>query len=111
VLPLALFSEVQLFLEPLGFTLLITYSLISGEFVSLALSMLFVGISYLVVALFGVKYSFKERLKLLLLMPFTWPLFYLIVWIEFHALMRSLHMVLRGDTLEWQKWKREGLDA
>lgn len=111
VLPLALFSEVQLFLEPLGFTLLITYSLISGEFVSLALSMLFVGISYLIVALFGVKYSLKERLQLLLLMPFTWPLFYLIVWIEFHALMRSLHMVLRGDTLEWQQWKREGLDA
>lgn len=111
VLPLALFSEVQLFLEPLGFTLLITYSLISGEFVSLALSMLFVGISYLVVALFGVNHSLKERLQLLLLMPITWPLFYLIVWIEFHALMRSMHMVLRGDTLEWQQWKREGLDT
>lgn len=111
VLPFAMLAEIQLLLEPIGATLLITYSLISGEFVSLALSMLFVGISYVMVALFGVRLKVRERIGLVLLWPFTWPLFYIIVWIEFHALMRSLHMGLRGDELEWQKWKREGIDA
>jgi hypothetical protein len=28
---------------------------------------------------------------------------------EFHALLRSMHMVIRGDALEWQKWQREGI--
>lgn len=111
VLPLALFAELQLILEPISATLLITYSLISQEFVSLALSMLFVGISYFIVATFGLRLSLWERLRLVLLWPFTWPLFYMIVWIEFHALIRSLHMGLRGDELEWQEWKREGIDT
>ncbi len=78
---------------------------------SLALSMLFVGLSYFVVAVFGVRLGMWERVRLLLLWPFTWPLFYMIVWIEFHALLRGLHMGLRGDELEWQEWKREGIDT
>lgn len=109
VLPFSLFAEIQLLLEPIGITLLVTYSLVSGEFVSLALSMLFVGISYFVLALFGNRLSLKERAELILLWPVTWPLFYLLVWIEFNALLRSTHMVMRGDELEWQKWQREGL--
>ncbi len=109
ILPFSMVAEAQLLLEPIGFTLLLTYSVISGEYVSLALSMLFVGISYMVVALFGNELTLRERLQLLVLWPLTWPLFYLVVWIEFHALMRSVFMVLRGDTLEWQSWKREGI--
>lgn len=109
ILPYSMFSEIQLLLEPIGATLLITYSLISGEFVSLALSMLFVGISYVIVATFNSSMTWKERLGLIALWPVTWPLFYLLVWIEFNALVRSLQMVLRGDTLEWQQWQREGV--
>jgi biofilm PGA synthesis N-glycosyltransferase PgaC len=109
ILPFAVLAEMQLLLEPIGFTLLATYSVISGEYVSLALSMLFVGISYLVVALFDNKLTVRERITLILLWPITWPLFYIVVWIEFHALLRSAFMVLRGDTLEWQRWEREGI--
>lgn len=111
VLPLALFAELQLILEPISATLLITYSIISGEYVSLALSMLFIGISYIVIALFGEHMKFSERLKLIGLWPITWPLFYVIVWIEFHALIRGLHMGIRGDEIEWQSWEREGVDS
>lgn len=109
ILPYALFSELQLLLEPIGATLLITYSIMSSEYVSLALSMLFIGISYVIVALFAPKLSLKQRLGLFAAWPSTWLLFYMIVWIEFHAFLRSVHMVLRGDALEWQKWKREGI--
>jgi poly-beta-1,6-N-acetyl-D-glucosamine synthase len=109
ILPYTMLSELQLLLEPIGATLLITYSLLSSDFVSLALSMLFVGVSYVVVATFGVKMTLWQRVKLLLFWPFTWPLFYIVVWVEFHALLRSLQMVVRGDALEWQHWKREGI--
>lgn len=111
ILPFALLAEIQLILEPIGATVLLIYSLLAGEFVSLALSMLFVGISYGVVAVFGKYLSWKERLQLIILWPLTWPLFYLVVWIEFQALMRGIHMVLRGDELEWQNWKREGVQS
>lgn len=109
ILPYAMFSELQLLLEPIGATLLITYSVIANDYVSLALSMLFVGISYVIVAIFGKKLPMRQRFGLIALWPFTWLLFYIVVWIEFHALLRSAHMVLRGDTLEWQQWKREGI--
>jgi len=109
ILPFALFAEIQLLLEPIGATLLLTYSIVSGEYVSLALSMLFVGISYFMVAIFGTRLTLRERFELLAMWPITWPLFYIVVWIEFHALLRSTHMVLRGDSLEWQQWKREGI--
>lgn len=109
ILPFALLAEMQLILEPIGFTLLLTYSIVSGEFVSLGLSMLFVGISYIVVALFDNKLTLRQRLSIIALWPFTWPLFYIVVWIEFHALLRGAFMVLRGDALEWQKWEREGI--
>lgn len=109
ILPFALFAEIQLLLEPIGATLLLTYSIVSGEYVSLALSMLFVGISYFMVAIFGTRLTFRQRFELLAMWPITWPLFYIVVWIEFHALLRGAHMVLRGDSLEWQQWKREGI--
>ncbi len=109
VLPLALISELQLLLEPIGATLLVTYSIIAGEYVSLALSMLFIGISYLAVALFARNLRLSERLRVMFLWPLTWPLFYVLVWVEFHALLRSIHMGLRGEPITWQNWGREGI--
>jgi len=109
ILPSAVLSEIQLLLEPIGATLLLTYSFVSGEYVSLALSMLFVSVTYIVVSIFGTNIPLQQRLSLLAFLPFTWPLFYLVVWIEFHALLRGAHMVLRGDSLEWQQWDREGI--
>ncbi len=110
ILPYALFSEIQLFLEPIGATFLIVYSVLSGEYTSLALSMMFIGISYFVVAIFGERLTLRERLGLVILWPLTWPLFYILTWIEFLALIRGWHMVLRGDSLHWQHWRREGID-
>lgn len=110
ILPYALFSELQLFLEPIGATFLIAYSILSGEFTPLALSMLFIGITYFVVAIFGRELKLKQRINLILLWPLTWALFYILMWIEFMALVRGWHMVLRGDSLSWQHWRREGID-
>jgi poly-beta-1,6-N-acetyl-D-glucosamine synthase len=109
VLPLSLISELQLLLEPIGATLLITYCIVAGDYVSLALSMLFVGISYLAVALCARNLRLRERLAILVLWPLTWPLFYVLVWVEFHALIRSVHMGLRGEPITWQNWGREGI--
>jgi cellulose synthase/poly-beta-1,6-N-acetylglucosamine synthase-like glycosyltransferase len=109
VLPLALIAEVQLLLEPIAIAILVTYCVVTGQFMSLALSMAAVGVWYVVVALFSSHLSRWERVRLVLMWPMTWPLLYVIDWIEFHALLRGMFMVLRDDTVEWQTWQREGI--
>ncbi|MEX1123731.1 MAG: glycosyltransferase [Patescibacteria group bacterium] len=108
ILPYAIFQEIQLLFEPVGIALLVTYSIISGDFVSLALGISFIFVSYLVAALFNHR---KASWKVILLFPFTWPLFYLLMWVEYLALVKSLLMVLRGDEIVWQGWKRKGIEA
>ena len=107
VLPFSLLAELQLLFEPISVTLLVTYSIISNDFVSLALGTLFIAVSYLVVGLF----SRTLRPSLLFMYPFTWPLFYVLVWIEYIALIRSAYMSLRGNDIEWQQWDRKGISA
>lgn len=109
VLPLSLLVEIQLLFQPICIALLLTYCIVSGQFISLGLGMLFVGVWYFIVALFGAQLTIWERFRLILLWPITWPLLYVIDWIEFHALLRGTHMILRDDALEWQTWQREGI--
>jgi len=106
VLPYSLLAELQLLFEPIAIALLITYSVITNDYISLALGSLFVMVLYLVNALFshdGIK------LRYLLIFPFTWPLFYILVWVEYIALIQGLRMVIRGDEIEWQSWDRVGV--
>ncbi len=107
VLPFSVLAELQLLFEPIAATLLITYSIISSDYVSLALGTLFVAVTYVVVGLFSREF----KPKLILMYPFTWPLFYFLVWIEYCVLIRSLVMSLRGEEVEWQRWDRQGIDT
>lgn len=106
VLPYTLLSEFQLFFEPLGISLLVTYSILSGDFLSLALGIMFIFITYVVNALFSGE---KLNLGLLPLFIVTWPLFYFLVWIEWLALVKSITMTIRGDEIVWQRWDRQGI--
>jgi cellulose synthase/poly-beta-1,6-N-acetylglucosamine synthase-like glycosyltransferase len=105
VMPFSMLAELQLFFEPIGLSLLITYSVVSGDFISLALGSLFVWIIYIVNALF----SHEFRPQRILLFPLTWPLFYVLVWVEYIVLLKSVWMVLRGHDIEWQRWQRQGI--
>lgn len=106
VLPFSMLAEAQLLFEPIAFTLLLTYSIISSDFVSLALGTLFVAVTYIVVGFFSREF----KPGLILLYPFTWPLFYFLVWVEYIVLIRSLGMSLRGEEITWQRWDRQGVD-
>jgi hypothetical protein len=75
-------SEVQLLFEPISIALLISYSVISGDYVSLTLGILFIFIVYLVSSFFTKD---KLNVEILLLFPFTWAFFYILMWIEYLA--------------------------
>ncbi len=106
ILPYTLLSELQLLFEPLGIALLVTYSIVSADFLSLALGILFVFVTYLVNALFN---GGSASLRLFPLFLVTWPLFYFLVWIEWLALVKSIAMIIRGDDIVWQQWDRKGI--
>jgi cellulose synthase/poly-beta-1,6-N-acetylglucosamine synthase-like glycosyltransferase len=108
VLPYAVFSDLQLLFEPIGISLLLTYSIVSGDYISLALGIAFVFLSYLVTALFNHR---KIDMRVLALFPVTWPWFYFLVWVEFLALVKSLLLILRGNDITWQKWERTGIEV
>lgn len=106
VLPFSLLAEIQLFFEPISITFLATYSFVSGDYLSITLGSLFVLVIYIVTAFFS---DDRKSAWVILLFPFTWPLFYFLVWVEYVALLKGMKMVLRGDDIEWQQWKRQGV--
>lgn len=105
ILPLAMVGEILLFLAPLALSLLLAYSVITQDYISLAFNILFLGFFYLVNAVF----AREKNIWILLMFPFTWIIFYYLVWVEYMALMKSLYMFIRGDQVVWQKWKRVGI--
>lgn len=106
VLPFSLLAEIQLIFEPIAIAILVTYSIVAQEFLSLAVGVLFIFLVYVSTALFSGK---RPRPLLILLFPFTWPLFYVLDWVEFMALWKSLKMLRRGQDVVWQKWDRRGV--
>lgn len=107
VLPYSLLGELQLLFEPIGIMFLISYSFISGDFLSLGLGLMFISVMYLVVGLFNQKHI---DLKTILIFPFTWPLFYFTTWVEYVVLLKSIKLTLRGREIAWQNWQRKGID-
>lgn len=106
VLPYAMLSELQLLLEPIAISVLIAYSFITSDFLSLAIGLFFIFQIYLVTALFNGK---QINLKILFSFFFTWTLFYFLIWIEFLALYKSITMTFKGKDIEWQRWDRQGV--
>ena len=86
ILPFSLLTEIQLAFEPIAIAILITYSFITGEFLSLAIGITSIFLVYVIVSLF---HNTHPRPGLVLLFPFTWPLFYLLDWIEWLEIGRA----------------------
>ena len=107
ILPYALLAELQVIFEPIGFTLLIAYSIIAVDYLSLSLGIMFIFTIYFVLAVFN---QHKLNLKLIGLFPFTWPMFYILTWIEYVALMYSVRMLLKSEQVSWQSWSRNGIE-
>jgi biofilm PGA synthesis N-glycosyltransferase PgaC len=108
ILPFALLAEIQLLFEPFGISLLVIYSVITGDYSSLILGALFIGLIYIVVGLFTERARYWWIIPLL---PFTWMIFYVLVWVEYMALLKTLTTTIRSEAISWQKWQRKGISG
>lgn len=107
ILPLAIFGEVQLFLELFFLAFLYVFSYLSNDYSS------FISGIVVVSSMFAIQVLFDEnenvRSRLILLAPIGWLLFYVSTLVEFQALVRSTWGYFRGTEVSWQKWKRNGV--
>ena len=107
ILPFAVLGELQLLFEPIGLSLLVIYSMATGDYSSLILGALFIGIMYVVIGLFTEK---GRNWWIIPLFPFTWMIFYTLVWVEYLALLKSISATVRAEGVVWQRWQRRGIN-
>jgi poly-beta-1,6-N-acetyl-D-glucosamine synthase len=103
ILPLALFSEVQLAMEPLFLTALYVFGFLSADYSAFISGILVVSLMFVIQA------WDSKHLGNIWLAPIGWLLFYLCTFVEVYALVRSGWLVLRKKEVRWQKWQRAGL--
>jgi poly-beta-1,6-N-acetyl-D-glucosamine synthase len=106
VLPYAVIGELQMVLEPIFFTAIWTYTLVSGDYLSVGISSLFIMFTYIAAFGFGDR---ESNILNVLLFPFTWFMFYILTVVEFMALLRSLELMHTNQDVVWQSWARKGI--
>jgi hypothetical protein len=107
LLPLAVYAEFLLLLEGPLLTIFYGYSIFTSDFMPLAFVTLF--LAFVVTVQIALDSKSKFHLNLLLLAPIAWIIFYIVDFVEFQALCRSLKRMANKEGLEWQKWTRVGL--
>lgn len=109
LLPLAMFSELQLLLEFFFLAFLYVFSFISGDFSSFISGILVVSSMFMVQMLFDDKDI--KHFSFYTLAPIAWLLFYLMSFVETSALVRSIWGFLTNTEVTWQRWQRKGLNG
>lgn len=109
VLPLALLAELQLLFELPFIAFILFYSFFATNFLPLASGIMFV------VSMFFLQVIFDERVdkrfSLSVLAPTVWLFFYVIVFVDTNALIKSIAGIVRGEEVRWQRWQRQGLQS
>jgi cellulose synthase/poly-beta-1,6-N-acetylglucosamine synthase-like glycosyltransferase len=108
VLPFSMLAELQLLFEPVAIAIFIAYCIVTSEFLSLSIGLLFIFLVFVAVSFF---HNTRPRPWLVFSFPFVWPIFYMLDWIEFLSLYKSLKMIRSGKDVEWQRWNRQGVGS
>lgn len=108
LLPITLFYEIELLIEPFLTLFGIYYLYRTHDFRSLVVWILFTGAINAFAFLFGSKKNSKVAFGLL---PLYFLLSYVLTAIEVYAMYMSLKLLLFKEDVIWQKWNRRGVGA
>ncbi|MCA9349733.1 glycosyltransferase family 2 protein [Candidatus Saccharibacteria bacterium] len=106
LLPSSVLLEFQLLIEPISLSYFFIDNVIKRNPLGLALSISFFAIGFIILAIFEVP---RHKLRFGLSWIYLWPLIYILVWVEYLALMQSVYLSIRKRQLQWQKWERKGI--
>jgi poly-beta-1,6-N-acetyl-D-glucosamine synthase len=107
VLPLALLGEFQLLFELPFIAFILFYSIFASNFLPLASGIIFVITMFFIQVIFDDRVD--KRLSFCALAPTVWLFFYVIVFVDVNALIKSIVGLVRGEEVKWQRWQRKGL--
>lgn len=107
ILPLALFGDLQLFLEPLFLIFLYIYSFITQDYSSFISGIVVVGSMFVIQVLFDERK--KRKWTFYALLPIGWLLFYMTTIVEYMALIKSIWSSMFNKKTVWQSWDRTGV--
>jgi poly-beta-1,6-N-acetyl-D-glucosamine synthase len=103
-LPLAMFSEMQLAMEPLFLAALYILGFLSADFSAFISGIIVVSLMFAVQAMDSKEQS-GSSIGLALI---GWLLFYVCSFVECYALAKSIWLMMRKKEATWQRWKRQG---
>ena len=109
VLPLAIFAEIQLLFEIPFVVFLYFYSFVATDFSSFISGIIVVSSMFFFLMIFEDKST--RRFSFYILAPIGWCLFYVMTYVEATALLRSVFGFITKEEVQWQKWKRTGIQA
>ena len=107
LLPVALYAELSLLLEPLLLAIFYGYTFYTNDYLPLAGIIIFITFMVSYQIRIDSKASFHKNI--ICLAPVAWILFYIIDFIELKALVQSIKRLIKRQELQWQSWNRVGL--
>jgi len=107
ILPLAVFGDLQLFLELFFIIFVYIYSYLTNDYSSFISGIVVVNSMFMVQIIFDVRE--KKRKNLFLLAPIGWLLLYASTFVEFSALIKTILGYLKKEEVKWQTWNRKGV--
>lgn len=106
LLPITIFYEAELLIEPFLTIFGFFYLYTTHDFRSLIFWIFFTGLMNTVAFLFG---SEKNSKKALTFLPIYFLLSYVVTFIEIYAMYASLRLILMKKDVKWQSWNRKGI--
>lgn len=108
LLPITLFYEIELLLEPFITIFGVYYLYATHDFRALVLWMLFTTSINVITFIFG---SRKNSKLAFLFIPFYFLLSYILTVIEIYAMYESVRLIIVKKDVVWQKWDRKGIST
>lgn len=107
LLPMAVYAEFILLLEVFMLAAFFTYTVLSGDYQTLAFVIGLISTVFFLQVLADFRHRFHRNL--IVLAPVIWIVFYAVDMIEVQALFRSINRLATRKELKWQKWARVGI--
>jgi len=107
LLPVAVYAELALLFEAVLLSIFFGYTVYTNDYLPLVFIISFITVIISLQIIVDPKSHFHKNL--LILAPVAWIIFYIVDIVEFQALYRSLKLLIKRRSMEWQKWARVGL--
>lgn len=106
LLPITLFYELELLIEPFVILFGVYYLYTTENFYGLFAWIIFTGIMHTMPFIFGVN---RHTKRALIIIPIYFILSYVILYVEIYAMYASIRSIITKKDISWQKWDRKGL--